>query len=65
MKKFLLVLVGLIVVVIGAAIIVPFLVPTETYKQQLAEQLRIEAENEMLHWVNPPHLQVNSSNETL
>ena len=32
MKKFLLVLVGLIVVVIGAAIIVPFVVPTETYK---------------------------------
>ncbi len=39
MKKFLLVLVGLIAVVIGAAIIVPFVVPTETYKQQLAKQV--------------------------
>jgi AsmA protein len=37
-KKFLLALLGVIVVVIAAAIVVPFLLPTETYKQQIEAQ---------------------------
>jgi hypothetical protein len=39
MRKFLLVLLGLVVVLIGAALIVPFLVPTDTYKQQIAREV--------------------------
>jgi AsmA protein len=39
MKKFLLIALGLIVVLIGAAIAIPFVVPTETYKQQLEAQI--------------------------
>jgi AsmA protein len=39
MKKFVLIALGLIVVVIGAAIAIPFVVPTETYKQQLEAQI--------------------------
>jgi len=39
MRKFLLILLGLVVVLIGAALIVPFLVPTDTYKQQIARQV--------------------------
>jgi AsmA protein len=39
MRKFLLILLGLVVVLIGAALAVPFLVPTDTYKQQIARQV--------------------------
>jgi AsmA protein len=39
MRKFLLILLGLVVVLIGAALIVPFLVPTDTYKQQIAREV--------------------------
>jgi AsmA protein len=39
MKKFLLVLLALVVVLIAAALIVPFVVPTETYKQQIEAQV--------------------------
>ena len=39
MRKFLFVLLGLVVVLIGAALVVPFLVPTDTYKQQIARQV--------------------------
>jgi AsmA protein len=39
MKKFLLIALGLIVVLIGAAIAIPFVVPTETYKQQIEAQI--------------------------
>ena len=39
MRKFLFVLLGLVVVLIGAALIVPFLVPTDTYKQQIAREV--------------------------
>ena len=39
MKKFLLVLLGVIVLVIAAAIVVPFLLPTDTYKQQIEAQV--------------------------
>ena len=39
MRKFLFVLLGLVVVLIGAALVVPFLVPTDTYKQQIASQV--------------------------
>ena len=39
MKKFLLVLFGVIVVVIAAAAIVPFLLPTDTYKRQIEAQV--------------------------
>ena len=39
MKKVLLVLLGLIVVVIAAAVIVPFVVPTDTYKRQIEAQV--------------------------
>jgi AsmA protein len=39
MRKFLLILLALVVVLIGAALIVPFVVPTETYKQQIARQV--------------------------
>ena len=38
MKKFLLALLGLIVVVIAAAVVVPFLLPTDTYKRQIEAQ---------------------------
>jgi AsmA protein len=37
-KKLLLVLLGLIVVVIAAAVAVPFLLPTDTYKRQIEAQ---------------------------
>ncbi|MGH6902040.1 MAG: AsmA family protein [Geminicoccaceae bacterium] len=39
MKKFLLVLLGVIVLVIAAAVVVPFLLPTDTYKQQIEAQV--------------------------
>jgi AsmA protein len=39
MRKFLFVLLGLVVVLIGAALVVPFLVPTDTYKQQIASEV--------------------------
>ena len=39
MKKFLLIVLGLVVVVIGAAVALPFVLPTETYKQQLIAQV--------------------------
>jgi AsmA protein len=39
MRKFLFVLLALVVVLIGAALIVPFLVPTDTYKQQIAREV--------------------------
>jgi AsmA protein len=39
MKKFLLALLGVIVLVIAAAIVVPFLLPTDTYKQQIEAQV--------------------------
>jgi AsmA protein len=39
MKKFVLIALGLIVVLIGAAIAIPFVVPTETYRQQLEAQV--------------------------
>jgi AsmA protein len=39
MRKFLFILLGLVVVLIGAALIVPFVVPTDTYKQQIARQV--------------------------
>ena len=39
MRKFLLTLLGLVVVLIGGALIVPFLIPTETYKQQIAKEV--------------------------
>jgi AsmA protein len=39
MKKFLLALLALVVVLIAAALIVPFVVPTETYKQQIEAQV--------------------------
>ncbi len=39
MKKFLLILLGLVVVLIGAALVLPFVIPTETYKQQLTAQV--------------------------
>ena len=39
MRKFLFVLLGLVVVLIGAALVVPFVVPTDTYKQQIAAQV--------------------------
>jgi AsmA protein len=39
MRKFLYILLGLVVVLIGAALIVPFVVPTDTYKQQIARQV--------------------------
>src|SRR5918996_609202 len=39
MRKFLFVLLGLVVVLIGAALIVPFLIPTDTYKQQIAREV--------------------------
>lgn len=39
MRKFLFVLLGLVVVLIGAALVVPFLVPTDTYKQQIAREV--------------------------
>jgi AsmA protein len=35
MKKFFLIVLGLVVVLIGAALALPFVIPTETYKQQL------------------------------
>jgi len=41
MKKFLLVVLGLIVVLIGALVLAPFLIPTDTYKEQVAQ--RVEA----------------------
>ncbi|MGH6898635.1 MAG: AsmA family protein [Geminicoccaceae bacterium] len=39
MKKILLALLGVIVIVIAAAIVVPFLLPTDTYKQQIEAQV--------------------------
>jgi AsmA protein len=39
MRKFLFVLLGLVVVLIGAALVVPFLIPTDTYKQQIAREV--------------------------
>ena len=39
MKKFILIALGLIVVLIGAAIAIPFVVPTDTYRQQLEAQV--------------------------
>ncbi len=39
MKKVFLILLGLVVVVIGAALVLPFVIPTETYKQQLTAQV--------------------------
>src|SRR5918996_1209320 len=39
MRKFLFALLGLVVVLIGAALIVPFLIPTDTYKQQIAREV--------------------------
>jgi AsmA protein len=39
MKKLVLIVLGLVVVLIGAALAIPFLVPTETYKQQLEAQV--------------------------
>ena len=39
MKKFLLVLLAVVVVLIGAAVAVPFLLPTEAYKQQIEAQV--------------------------
>ena len=41
MKKFLLALLGLVVVVIGAALTLPFLLPTDTYKQRIAQVERL------------------------
>jgi AsmA protein len=40
MKKLLVILLMVVVLVIGAAIAVPFLVPTDTYKQQLIAQVQ-------------------------
>jgi AsmA protein len=39
MKKLFLIVLGLVVVVIGAALVIPFVVPTETYKQQITAQV--------------------------
>jgi AsmA protein len=39
MKKFLLILLGVVLVLIVAAVAVPFLLPMETYKQQIAAQV--------------------------
>jgi AsmA protein len=39
MKKILLILLAVVVVLIGAAVAVPFLLPTETYKQQIEAQV--------------------------
>ncbi|MEM7023559.1 MAG: AsmA family protein [Pseudomonadota bacterium] len=39
MRKFLLILLGLVVVLIGGALIVPFLIPTDTYKEQIAHEV--------------------------
>ena len=39
MKKFVLIVLGVVVVVIGAALVLPFVLPTETYKQQVVAQV--------------------------
>ncbi len=39
MKKFLLIVLGLVVVLIGVALALPFVIPTETYKQQLTAEV--------------------------
>ena len=39
MKKFLLILLALVVVLIAAVVAVPFLLPMETYKQQIEAQV--------------------------
>ena len=39
MKKFLLIVLGLVVVLVGVALVLPFVIPTETYKQQLTAQV--------------------------
>jgi AsmA protein len=39
MRKFLLILLGFVVLLIGVALVVPFVVPTETYTQQIAHQV--------------------------
>ena len=40
MKKFLLIVLGLVVLLIGVALVLPFVIPTETYKQQLTAQVQ-------------------------
>lgn len=52
MKKFLIVLGGLLVLVIGAALIVPFLVPVETYKAEI-EKRALEATGRKLTIAGP------------
>jgi len=52
MKKFLLVLGGLLVLVIGAALIVPFLLPVETYKAEI-EKRAFEATGRKLTIAGP------------
>ena len=52
MKKFLVVMGGLLVLVIGAALIVPFLVPVETYKAEI-EQRTLEATGRKLTIAGP------------
>jgi AsmA protein len=39
MRKFLLILLGFVVLLIGVALVAPFVVPTETYTQQIAQQV--------------------------
>ena len=39
MKKFVLIVLGLVVVLIGAVLVIPFVVPTDTYKRQLEAQI--------------------------
>jgi AsmA protein len=39
MKKLILIVLGVIVVLIGAALALPFVIPTETYKEQLSAQV--------------------------
>jgi AsmA protein len=52
MKKFLVVLGGLLVLVIGAALIVPFLLPVETYKAEI-EKRALEATGRKLTIAGP------------
>ncbi len=55
MKKLFLILLGVVVVLIGAALALPFVIPTETYKQQLAAQVE-RATGRRLDIQGPLHL---------
>ncbi len=55
MKKFLLIVLGLVVLLIGVALALPFIIPTETYKQQLTAQVE-RATGRQLSIQGPLHL---------